>query len=307
MPPSDYSFIRYLAAKKIVDDRALNRRVWDRLVASLPAGGPLRVLEVGAGIGTMLERMLTWGILTDAHYTAVDSQPEHLAHACQRLSCWGAGQGFRVVETAEGLLLSRGKQQVAVVFEVDDLFQFTARQAGRQAWDLLVAHAFLDLLDVPAALPQLFRLANETGLFYFTLNFDGATLLEPAIDPPLDDWIECLYHRSMDERLAGGEPSGDSRTGRRLFAHLNAAGARLIDAGSSDWVVFAGESGYTEEEAYFLHFIIHTIHQALRGHPELDPARFAAWIARRHEQVERGELVYIAHQLDFLGRYLHSA
>jgi hypothetical protein len=33
----------------------------------------------------------------------------------------------------------------------------------------------------------------------------------------------------------------------------------------------------------------------------LDPVRFEAWIAERHAQIERGELVYIAHQLDFFG------
>ena len=29
---------------------------------------------------------------------------------------------------------------------------------------------------------------------------------------------------------------------------------------------------------------------------------FEAWIAERHAQIERGELVYITHQMDFLGQ-----
>ena len=67
--PSNYSFPRYLAAKKSVDDRALNRRVWETLAQSLPAASPapLRVLEVGAGIGTMLERLLESGLLLPAY------------------------------------------------------------------------------------------------------------------------------------------------------------------------------------------------------------------------------------------------
>ena len=107
------------------------------------------------------------------------------------------------------------------------------------------------------------------GLFYFTLNFDGATILEPPIDPDLDALIEALYHRTMDTRHCRGRPSGSSRTGRRLFGRLKEAGARLIAAGSSDWVVFPGPDGYPGDEAYFLHFIIDTIGQALHGHPEL--------------------------------------
>ena len=72
--------------------------------------------------------------------------------------------------------------------------------------------------------------------------------------------------------------------------------------GASDWVIFPGPNGYEGDDAYFLHFIVHTVHQALLGHAELDAERFSAWIARRHEQIERRELVYVAHQLDVLGR-----
>ena len=51
--PITYSLIRYLAAKKSVDDRALNWRVWQRLVTALPRATteqPLHILEVGADI-----------------------------------------------------------------------------------------------------------------------------------------------------------------------------------------------------------------------------------------------------------------
>jgi hypothetical protein len=41
--------------------------------------------------------------------------------------------------------------------------------------------------------------------------------------------------------------------------------------------------------------------QALQDHPQLNQAKFKKWITQRHQQIERGELIYIAHQLDFLG------
>jgi hypothetical protein len=105
----------------------------------------------------------------------------------------------------------------------------------------------------------------------------------------------------MDERITNGRPSGDSRTGRHMFGHLRRAGVDVLAAGSSDWVVFAAAGGYPEDEAYFLHFIIHTLHQALAGHPALDGRLFEAWITQRHAQIEAGTLVYVAHQLDFVG------
>lgn len=273
-------FPRYLAAKKTVDDRAINKEVWRALREQLPPEPT--ILEVGAGIGTMVERLIEQGFIWQGQYTAVDHLPANIAMARQRLA--------HLPPTLRLELLA------------EDLFAFARRVHGRKTWDVLIAHAVLDLLDIPTALPVLFSLLKPGGLFYFSLNFDGATIFEPAIDPAFDTLVEQLYHQTMDERVVGGRPSGDSHTGRHLFTHLKNHGAEILAAGSSDWVVWARHGRYPADEAYFLHFIIHTMHKALQGHPELDAAQFAHWIAQRHSQIERGELVYITHQLDFLGR-----
>ncbi len=274
----EYSFPRYLAAKKSIDDRALNRSVWEALAGALPSP-PTRVLEIGAGIGTMAERVQEWGLLKEGAYTAVDVDPANIAQAQQRLA----------------------SSHLQLEWEAIDVFDFIAREQGQRRWDLLIAHAFLDLVDVPAALPQLFSLLRPRGLFYFTLNFDGATILQPTIDPDFDNLVETLYHQTMDARITNGRSSGDSQTGRHLFHQLQKAGAEILAAGSSDWVVFGRNGRYPDDEAYFLHFIIHTMQRALNAHPQLNQERFTAWIAERHAQIEAGELVYIAHQLDFFG------
>ena len=50
-------YARYLAAKTTVDDRALNRHVLAELCRLMRAGAP-RLLEVGAGLGTMVARLM---------------------------------------------------------------------------------------------------------------------------------------------------------------------------------------------------------------------------------------------------------
>ncbi len=280
--PDEYSFTRYLAAKKSVDDRALNEYTWQALARALPQKG-MQVLEIGAGIGTMVERIIERRLFAaDVAYTAIDTQPANIDEARRRLR--------------------KLPKSFTLQLEAIDLFDFAAREQGHKQWDLLIAHAFLDLMDLPRALPLLFSLLKPDGLFYFTLNFDGATILQPLIDPEIDPQIMALYHRTMDERIIDGHRSGDSQTGRHLFAQIKAAGGEVLAAGSSDWVVFAGSDGYPADEAYFLQFIIHTLQQALQGHPELDQTLFEAWIAQRQAQIAAGTLVYIAHQLDFCGR-----
>lgn len=305
--PNNYPFTRYLEAKKSLDDRALNKNVLNTLKSCLSNATPkqpLHVLEVGAGIGTMIERTLDWGILSYAHYTAIDADNENISYAYHRLNRWASEHAYQVTHNEKGLRIKGPSVHMEIELEAIDLFDFVTKEAHHRAWDLLIAHAFLDLLDIPTALPRLFSMLKTDGLYYFTLNFDGLTCLEPEIDPALDALIQALYHHTMDTRMVNGQPSGDSRSGRHLFAHLLDSGASILDVGASDWIIYPGRDGYQEDEAFFLHFIIHTIHEALDGHPELDQEVFETWTSKRHAQVERAELVYIAHQLDYVGRHL---
>lgn len=276
----NYDFSRYLAAKKTVDDRALNKDVWQQLRQAMPDQPD--ILEIGAGIGTMVERLVAEGVVKNGRYTAIDNQPANINTALSRLSDL--------------------PPDLALTLEAIDLFDFAAREQGKRSWDVLIAHAFLDLMDIPATLPILLSLLKPGGLCYFTINFDGVTSLEPAVDPVLDTLIEQLYHQTMDERMINGRYSGDSRSGRHLFSLLRQNNIDILAAGSSDWVLLANKEEYPADEAYFLHVIIHFIQQALAQHPQLDANQFQTWIAQRHAQIEAGELVYIAHQLDFLGR-----
>ncbi len=301
-----YSFTRYLSAKKSVDDRSLNKTVWRSLSAAvqeLSCGAPLRIIEIGAGIGTMVERVIEWGLVNQCEYTALDFQAENVSEATHRLRSWARSRGYDIQsESGHEIQFTLGDQDVRVHLETADVLEFVQSAVKPGTWDLMIANAFLDLVDVPSSLPNLLSLLRPRGLFYFTVTFDGATIFEPRIEEAFDAQIEALYHATMDNRVIGGKLSGDSRTGRHFFEHARKAGIEILAAGPSDWVVFAGQNGYPEDEAYFLHFIVHTVGSALKGHPDLNHERFNAWIGQRHRQVDAGELVYIAHQLDFLGR-----
>src|SRR5688500_3954529 len=88
---TEYSELRYLLSKRSVDDRALHRGVLDALRAALrELGRPPRVLEVGAGAGTMLPRLAEWGVLSSAEYTLVDRDGAALAEARQHFERSGA-------------------------------------------------------------------------------------------------------------------------------------------------------------------------------------------------------------------------
>ncbi len=299
----EYSFQRYLLSKRSVDDRALNGRTWQQFSKTLQSAQQMKsasLIEIGAGVGTMFQRLTSSGLLRNAEYTALDSQSENVHFALENLPGWARNHGGIVKPHPAGFELHTSHAKIDLVFQEKDIFQFIPTVRGRKTWDFLLAHAFLDLVNVPTALPQLCSIIRPGGLMYFTINFDGLTLFEPVFDPGLDDAIQAAYHRTMDERLVEGKSSGDSRSGRHMFHWLQSAGCETIEAGSSDWVVFARNGKYPEDEGYFLHFIIHTVADALINNAEIDSERLVAWESFRHRQIEQAELVYIAHQMDFL-------
>ena len=293
----------YLTSKKTVDDRALNRFVLDRLRAEIAARGeaPLRVLEVGAGLGNMLARLIEWKLFARAEYVLLDVDPQLLQDARGWLRGWAASQQLAATGN-DDLQITGAGVDVRVRFVAAELATFveTATPATLPRADLLIANAVLDLVEVPKLLPPMFQLAAPGALYWFSINYDGDTIFQP--EHPADEVFMHLYHRSMDERVRYGRPAGESRTGRHLFGHLRAAGASILAAGASDWVVHGGPQGYPADEATFLRLIIDTIEQALRSYPEAGSASVDDWGAARRAQIDRGELVYLAHQIDFLGR-----
>jgi hypothetical protein len=287
-----YSFPHYLLSKQSVDDRALNKDVLSALKSNLRQQ-PVRIIEVGAGIGTMLRRLIRWDIIRQCEYVMVDEMAENIEYASEWIKVWAVEAGLKT-ERVEGnqVRVYDETRDVQIQFERADVFDFI--QKNKEPADLLIAHAFLDLLPMPESLTKLLTLTK--GSAWLTINFDGVTSLEPTIDAALDEKIERLYHETMDTRATGG----DSKSGRHLFRHLQSMGAEILAAGASDWVVHAVSGKYLEDEEYFLYFILHFLEESLMGHDELNADTFAAWLAQRRTQIERGELVYIAHQMDFL-------
>ena len=288
-PDAGRSFARYLEAKRTVDDRAINVRVWDRLSVELSSqerDEPLRVLEIGAGVGTMVERLRYAAMLGRCNYTVLDSDPDLIDAAQIRLN---------------------STSDIQLEFVTADAFQFFQGDAAGRTWDLIVANAVLDLTELSRSIPALLGALEHGGLLYASINYDGLTTFAPVIDPQLDADIERLYNAAMHAPLPDGSTPVGSRSGRELIPAMRFAGATVLEAGASDWVVYADENGYHADEAYFLRHILGFVEETLMDHPDIDREEFSQWMSRRQRQILTGELVYIAHQLDVLARKPETA
>ncbi len=300
---------RYLAAKKSIDDRALNHHVWETLRQTLPritGNKPLHILEIGSGIGTMFERIIDSGLLTGpATYLATDNDPGQLRAAQEYLSQWAKqrNQTFSWADEHHGRL-STENAEISITLQQTRAEELAERAESLGPYHLIIAHAVLDLIDFPVVLPQILSGLAHNGLTYFTCNFDGETVFLPEC--AADKEIVNRYHASMESRLTGA-----SHTGRRLLTFLQGPGFEILAAGSSDWVIHPRGQGYSSDESFFLHAIIETVAkelsktaqprnapEELSNFPNID--NLANWAHLRHRQVENGELSFLARHLDLL-------
>lgn len=274
------NFEGYLDAKASVERRCLNGTVLKEVKELLDSRSDLSVLEVGAGTGSMPIHLSEKDIIPEGtRYVALDEDGDVLDRGRERL----AGHPLSDGKTDKGVRLDG----TVVEFTEGDLYDTEGD------YDLVVAHAVLDLLQLDEAVRHLLSLAD---LFYFPISFDGVTAFEPRYDEELDRRIEEAYHGRMDER------EGSSETGRRVFGAVRKAGGAVTSAGASDWVVFPGEDGYTEDEEDLLRYIVKTVREAVSGRGDIEESRLREWAKDRRARIEDEELVYIAHQLDVAGR-----
>jgi len=309
MNNDDSSYIDYLEVKKTIDDTALNSDVFEQFRQDIISGfsqEPISVVELGAGTGTMIERLLDQHMFRSVHYTAVDINPTFLSVIPERLQRYAQKHHWEFTQENQSAnlkvyRLTRSSKIWRVTLVTADLFDFIDEFGNSVRWDLLLAHAVLDLVPIPDFLPSILSLLKPNGSYYFTLNYDGVTNFLPIIDYTFDAKYERVYNNTMMNRTAKGKPIAGANSGRLLLSSLPASGATISACGSSDWIVHPGKSGYSQTAKKFLGYMLDTFKSALQEREDVNGKQFSSWMEKRFEQLDQEVLSFIAHQLDFFG------
>ncbi|SEH11314.1 hypothetical protein SAMN04487967_0293 [Natronorubrum sediminis] len=315
------SFLTYLEAKRTVDDSALDRRVLEQFTNALSnRDGPVRLVELGVGVGAMLSRLIEWDVLPPrVSYRGVDIDSSCIVRARERVPKRLESAGYTVgaprsvgnetvedgVPKATSFVATWAPSsddetatEIEITLEVADAF------ALEDDADAVIAAALLDIVDLESTLAAIESLLAPGGLCYAPITYDGSTAFTPR--DSLDASIEAQYHHHMDEV----RPAGGSRAGSALLESVADRPWSLLAAGSGDWVVSPVDGGYPHRERAVVSHVLETMADALAAVPSSDlpeESRLPAekrrrWFERRHAELEAERLGYVAHNVDVVTR-----
>lgn len=291
-------FSDYLDAKFALDERSLNDHVRNVLVAQLRGRARLNCLDIGSGTGAMVRRLLDLSQVPELLITVLDCDREMLATARRRIAT--ELQQRRLALDLNGPAI-RGEsvgQTVVVDFVSSRVSDFNPPALR---YDLITAHAFMDLVPVDSTLQRLEGWLVPGGLLYATLNYDGVTSIFPPFgDGAFESKLMAVYDDSMDSRRTEGEPTGGSRAGSRLLSALLARRWEVLAYGTSDWNVTPLAGQYRDRDSVCIQAMLEFIRlEAERASLNKDTLR--AWFLERTHQLGARQLGMIVHQLDVLG------
>lgn len=289
----------YLSAKRELDDRSLNGKVWSRFGDELRDRDEPRILEVGSGTGAMLHRLLERKLVDRAQYTGVDVDPELVKTARAMLPGWAQRHGWSMEEPCRSgcTLTGPDGQRVGVRQVTAEARELETLARSRGPWQVLIAASLFDLLDLPNQLESITRHLAPGALLYAPVTFAGRTEATPAHHR--DEEVFRAYHESMRERN-GTRASGD-RAVEELRETLVSQGATILEEGSSNWEVMpSGQPG--DPDTMVASRLLDFIRDEAQSHPSLHRDMVRNWIDERRDQLRRGRLVLRIANRDLLAR-----
>jgi hypothetical protein len=228
------SLSEWLRRRESADAVARSVAVTQSVVAALPEGEVVRVLDLATGRGSNI-RFLAERLPMPQEWLAVDQSPALLADLQNGLSTWGEARGYAVRSEASRSRI-RGRNLACDVetrevdlgsLDRDEIF------VGRH---LVTASALLDLVSDSWLHTLAARCRAVGAVALFTITYNGRFSCEP--DEPEDEMVRTLMnqHQKTDKGL-GGPAAGPAASACAEQSFLD-VGYR-VHREPSDWVLTA--------------------------------------------------------------------
>jgi SAM-dependent methyltransferase len=292
-------FAEYLEAKFALDERSLNREVRAAFLNALRSLPRIECLDVGAGVGATFRRLLLSGLTTPLSLTALDRDRGLLDIARQDAEDRLRALGLEP-RVEDGAIQTRSERLAAMHFAS---CQLNEHRPGR-LYNVITAHAFLDLSPLPQSLRQFAAWLQPGGYLYASINYDGDTALAPSYQGSnFEATLLGHYNKSMELRRVDDQATGGAYCGRRLQALLPEHAFDIVACGRSDWNIRPFEGEYRDSDAICLKALLDFIGSEGRRSKLFEADQIDRWRDDRLRSLQQRRLGMRISHLDLLARY----
>jgi hypothetical protein len=292
-------FAEFLEAKFALDERSLNRDVREAFRSALRSLPRIECLDVGAGTCATFRRLLHSGLTNPLTLTALDRDRGLLDIARRNAEGWLRALGLSP-RMEDGAIQTRGERLAAMRVAAGELKD----HRPDRIYNIITAHAFLDLSPLPQVLRQFAAWLQPGGYLYASINYDGDTALMPAYeDAAFEARLLRDYNDTMELRRVDGQATGGAYCGRRLHALLPEYAFDIVARGGSDWNIspFAGE--YRDGDAICLKALLEMIYGEGQRSGFFCQVELDRWHEERLRSLAERQLTLSVRQLDLLAQY----
>jgi len=297
------SFRDYPDIKSALDERSLNPQVRTAFQHALRGREWLSCLDLGAGAGASLWRLLNADLKADLAITAVDPDRDLLELALRRLAVLLRARDFEVATPGpDHIQARRGGRSISIEFVAAGPEDFNRQEPTRQ-FDVVVAHHVTDLLPTQAMADRIASWLKPQGVFYAALNYDTGTTVFPAYrDADLEQRILATYDSAMETRRMRDQPAEAAKPGGWLHGSLLESQLDILAQGASDWNLTPLRRAYRDQDDLCLDAVLAHIRDEADRSGGIGPRALDAWHRDRRQEIDRRRLGLIVHQVDVLAR-----
>lgn len=277
----------WLALREGVDARARDVLIPSTLAEERPDGAPLRVMDLGSGIGANL-RFLGPYLGLNQHWLLLDSDARLLERAPQSMRAWAFDQGHALSPAGDGMRLAGSVFSATLCWRRLDLATDLDTLPFDQT-DLVTASALLDLVSRDWVDNLVRHCSAHRCAVLFALSYDGRMIWRPQMAADAD--VTGLFNRHQGSDKGFGPGLGPTATAcaAQCFEHSGYRVRRV----QSDWRLASADATLQETLA-------RGVAEAAMEVDGDQRERVESWLSERLEYIRRRASALVVGHFDLL-------
>jgi hypothetical protein len=302
--------------KKEIDDESINKKVLNSL---LKRGRKFeKILDIGTGSGVQIRRDIELGLLKDkGKIIGIDINKENLINSFASFEKWAKNNKYLIKKIDYQKALHKFKIKCKKKEYTIELYEQSVYNLGtnnskfNDKFPLVTGLSLLEHTDIDKSLKAIKKVMIKNSFLYLTINYDQHSVFGPTSKSDFQqesNLMQLFNYVGIDYQFKGKVKTGNSHCGSLLPGLCKKAGFKVVDYGSSDWIILSGKvKPYTKNKRKALEFFVDAFYDVMINASQeskklfnITDKQIEKWYELRKDQLNNNELYYSCIQKDIL-------